>query len=494
MTPKHIISGILFTLVLFTCHPANSQNITYFTGAAPAINTYAQTQSGGTTLKYLTLQTSLTGANYAAGWTLNVRANGDFMNGTSSVPSQYVSLKFNSAVSKKPTGISGSQVALTGSDAVLLNSTSSLNGIYYMAQDFDMTVQGGNQLLVPTTGTYSTTLTLTLKDKNGIVIATNNSPITVSFTISYSNSCSGLALTAGFTNGPNFSTYASISSGATASQAISLQYTPNAANCIGWSLKVKANGNFTNGSSSVTPDHVSLQFNSVTSGSPSAAAIGISSNPVALSTSDVTLINNSNAPFQNYTAQAYDMIVQGGNYLLAGATGTYQCPLTFSLYNSSGQLVATSNVTASFQISYSNSSSYTITVNNPTVSFQFNTPAAYNNGVTVTEANGLTIKGYASYEVIAKTTDANLMNGSNAIPVSVIQLANSAPAGMTAITSTTINLSTADQVIITNPLPDYTYQSVQYNLQYSIAGGNSHLFSIPVGNYSTQLIFVVLAH
>ncbi|HEY6081912.1 MAG TPA: hypothetical protein VIU45_00560, partial [Chitinophagaceae bacterium] len=139
-------------------------------------------------------------------------------------------------------------------------------------------------------------------------------------------------------------------------------------------------------------------------------------------------------------------------------------------------------------------SSYTVTVNNPAVSFQFNTPAAYNNGVTVTDANGLSVTGYASYEVIAKTTDANLMNGSNTIPVSVIQLANSAPAGKTAITSTTINLSTADQVIITNPLPDYTYQTIQYNLQYSIAGGDSHLFSIPVGNYSTQLIFVVLAH
>lgn len=493
MNLKHIIPGILFTLALFICCPANSQSIGYYTGTGPAINTYAQTQSGGTTLKYLTVQTTLTGTNYAAGWTLSVRANGDFINGTSSVPSQYVSLKFNSAVSKKPTGVSGSQVALTSSDAVLLNSTASLNNIYYMAQDFDLTVQGGNQLLVPTTGTYSTTLTLTLKDNNGVVIATN-SGVAISFTIGYSNSCSGLALTAGFTNGPNFSTYASISSGATASQAISLQYTPNAANCTGWSLKVKANGNFTNGSSSVTPDHVSLQFNSVTSGSPSAAAIGISSNPVALSTSDVTLINNSNAPFQGYTAQAYDMIVQGGNYLLAGATGTYSCPLTFSVYNYSGQLVATANVTASFQISYNNSSSYTVTVNNPTVSFQFNTPAAYNNGVTVTDANGLSITGYASYEVIAKTTDANLTNGSSTIPVSVIQLANSAPAGKTAITSTTINLSTADQVIITNPLPDYTYQTVQYNLQYSIAGGDSHLFSIPVGNYSTQLIFVVLAH
>ncbi len=493
MTTKHIISGILFTLALFICYRANSQSIAYYTGTGPAIDTYAQTQSGGTTLQYLTVQTSLTGANYAAGWTLNVRANGDFMNGTSRVPSQYVSLKFNSTVSKQPTGVSGSQVALTGSDAVLLNSTSSLNKVYYMAQNFDLTVQGGNQLLVPTTGTYSTTLTLTLKDVNGVVIATN-SAVTVSFTINYSNSCSGLALNTAFSNGPNISTYAMVSSGATASKAISVQYSPNAANCIGWSLKVKANGNFTNGSSSITPDHISLQFNSVTTGSPSAAAIGISSNPVALSTSDVALISNSNAPFQanTYTAQAYDMIVQGGNYLLVGAAGTYSCPITFSVYNYSGQLVATSNVTISFQISYSNSSSYQISLSNASVAFQFNTPSNYINGVTVAQPNGLTITGYSSYQVIAKTSDANLSNGLATIPVSVIQLANSAPAGKTAITSTTINLSTSDQVIITNPVPDYTYQTIQYNLQYSIAGGNSSINTSEPGSYATQLIYVVL--
>lgn len=472
---------------------ASGNSIAYYTVGTPTINTYSDVQTGTTVSQYLTLQTSLVGSLLNTGWHITVRANGDFVNGTATIPAQYMSLKFNTATSG-PTGVTGSQVALSGTDATLLTGTTdNKKKIYYMAQNYDFSVQGGPQLLVPTTGTYSTTLTVSVYDATGTLLATSSS-VVVSVQINFSNSCSGVALGASFSNQFNFSTYSQVQSGGTASQALTVQYTPNQANCTGWSLRVRANGNFTNGSSTITPDHVSLAFNSVTQGSPSASQIGVTNTPVQLSTSDVNLISSSNAPFvaNTYTAQTYDMIIQGGNYLLLGTSGTYSCPITLSLYNANGQLVATANVTISFQISYSNSNSSSITMNTTSVALQYQTPSDYLNGVTVSNPNAMTVTGYSSYQVLAATLDANLSNGSSTIPVNIIHLTNSAPSGMTAITSTPINLSTTNQVIITNPVPDYTYQTVQYSLTYSIAGGNGILVSVPAGSYTTQLIFVVL--
>lgn len=474
-------------------NPAFSGNsIAYYTVGTPSINTYSDVQTGVSVSKYLTLQTSLSGSLLNAGWYIAVRANGDFVNGTATIPAQYMSLKFNTATSG-PTQVTGSQVALSGTDATLLTGTmNDKKKVYYMAQNYDFSVQGGPQLQVPT-GTYSTTLTVSVYDASGNLLATSSS-VVVSVMIKFSNSCSGVSLGAYFSNGFNFSTYNQLQTGGTASKALTVQYNPNQANCTGWSLRVRADGNFTNGSSTITPDHVSLAFNSVTQGSPSGSQIGVTNTPVQLSTSDVDLITSSKAPFvaNTYTAQAYDMIIQGGNYLLLASSGTYSCPITLSLYNASGQLVATVNVTISFQISYSYSNSSKITMNTSSVALQYQTPSDYLNGVTVSNPNAMTITGYSSYQVLAATMDATLSNGSSSIPVNIIRLANSAPSGMTAITSTAIYLSTSNQVIITNPVPDYTYQTVSYSLTYSIAGGISNLVSVPAGSYSTQLIFVVL--
>ncbi|MHB1922362.1 MAG: hypothetical protein ACYCOO_09010 [Chitinophagaceae bacterium] len=506
MKEKRILLGILTFLSFLIYNKAESQiTLGYYTTSTPALNTYSQVMNGSTTPKYLTVQYNniVNGTNYPKGWSLSIRANGNFSNGISSIPSQYISLQFNSVVSG-PNDVDGRPTPLTGTDAILLESRSPLNAppTYYMAQNFDLIIQEGIQQLVPTTGTYSTLVTLTLKDGNGEVIATNNN-VQVSFNINFSNSCTGLSLAASFSNMYNFSTYNMISSGGIATDAVQIQYNPNSANCMGWSLKVRANGNFTNGSYYITPDHVSLQFDKLAQGSPSPGAIGISPNPVELSTADVTLINQSNAPFQanTYTSQDFNMLIQGGNYLQKVPTGTYFCPLTFSVYNLSGQLVSTANVTVSFQISYNNSYSYSVTLANSSISFLFSVPTNYINGLTVTQPNGLSITGYSSYQVVAKTLDANLSSGSNTIPVSVIQLANSSTAGNKSITSTTINLSTSDQTIITNSGESEddsndeapaSGNTTQYTLQFTISGGNQSIVSANPGTYSTQLIFEVL--
>ncbi|MHA4896678.1 hypothetical protein ACXZ1K_18155 [Pedobacter sp. PWIIR3] len=491
---------ILLIMVPVFCFIFNTEaqiTLGSYNSGDPNINTYTETQSGSTTNSQTTLTISNIpyGTNLPAGWTLKIKANGPFTNGSNSIASQYVSLKFRS-VDAGPGGVSGSSVPLTATPTNLIATANALTAPndYYVAQKFDLIIQGGSHLLVSTTGTFSTTLTLSLYNNLGALIATN-SAIPVSFNVNFSNSCSGAALSAAGGTSYNFDTYAKVQSGGTAVDALTLQYNPNAANCIGWSLKIRANGNFVNGLSSVAPQYVSLKFNRVTQGNPSAAAIGISNSAVPLSMSDVNLITQSNAAFQayNYTEQKFDMVIQGGiPLMLATTAGTYTCPVTLSLYNQNNQLVSTANANLSFQITYASSLNYTVTLTNPDVSLQYSTPATYTTGVSVTKTNGLRVVGYTAYQVIIKASDANLINGSNTIPVSVVSLQTTPPTGKPGIITTTRSLSTSDQTIITNSMLDYTYQTTDYTLKYTIAGNNSLINSAPSGSYATQVIYVVL--
>jgi hypothetical protein len=486
-----ITTFILLFLLLVLTNQAQSQiTISSFSSNAASVNTYAQVQAGVTTNSNLTVAFAMSGEDYAAGFTVKVRANDDFKNGTSTIPASYVSLKFRSA-SKGINGLSGGQVPLTRTDANLVNSAENLNNEHYMAQTFDLIIQGGNHLIVPLTGVYSTTVTISFYNNNGQLIS-SNSNIPLSFTMNFSNGCSGMVLSAASNVSYNFNTYAQLATGGTATNAIVTQYNPNGANCTGWSLKVRANGNFTNGSSSISPDHVSIKFNSVSQGSPSAAAIGVTNNPIQLSTNDVTLINPSNAPFSNYTSHTYDLVIEGGNYLSLAISGTYSCPITLSLYNQAGQLVSSSNTLISFQITYANSTNYTITLTDPDVNMQYNTPADYAAGKSIIKTKGLKVVGINAYQVIVKTLDPYLKSGTNQIPVSVVRLENMPAVAKSGISTFPINLSSADQVIIRNLMPDNTYRTIEYDLKYVISGANTNISAAAPGAYSTQVIYVVL--
>lgn len=465
----------------------------YYSANAAAIDNYGEAQGGATTNSYLTLQYDIAGSNYAPGWTVKVRANGNFTNGIHSIPSQYVSLKFRNSL-QGPDGVTGNEVPLTSTDANLINTTQPLNTppIYYMAHNFDLIIQGGDHLLNVPLGVYRTTVTLTFYTNTGQLIATTNIPI--SFTVRFTNSCSGMAVTATSNISYNFDTYTKLLAGGTAVNALNVQYRPNGANCQGWSLKIRANGNFTNGSSAISPEHVAIRFNNVSQGMPSAAAIGVTNNLVPLSTSDVNLINPSKAGFNsnNNTTHTFDMVIQGGNYLLLGNGGPYSCPVTLSLYNQAGQLVSSSNTTLSFQITYANNSNYGITLLDPDVSMLYQTPADYITGKTVTKIKGLKVEGTKAYQVLVKTLNPYLSSGSNTIPVDVLRLENTPPAGKPGITTFPINLSSTDQFIIKNMMNDNTYRTVEYDLKYSISGGNTTISSAASGSYTTQVIFVVL--
>ncbi|MEJ5964304.1 hypothetical protein [Pedobacter immunditicola] len=484
---------LLFLIITGFATQVKSQIImsSYF-GKEAAVDNYEEAQAGVTTNSYLTVQYNMiAGANYAPGWTVKVRANGNFTNGTHSIPSQYVSLKFRDSKQGLP-GVTGTEVPLTTTDANLITTTQPLNTppTYYMAQDYDLMIQGGNHLMLPQTGIYSSTVTLSFYTNAGQLIATTIVPI--SFSVNFSTGCSGMVITASSNINYNFDTYAKLLSGGTATNALNVQYNPNGANCTGWTLKIRANGNFTNGSSAISPEHVAIRFNNVSQGKPTAAAIGVTNNLVPLSASDVILINPSNAAFNNYTSHAFDMVIQGGNYLLLGNSGTYSCPVTLSLYNQAGQLVSSSNTKLSFQITFANNSNYTISLLNPDVSMLYQTPADYLTGKTVTKIKGLKVVGTKAYQVIVKTLHPHLISGSSTIPVEVVRLENTPPAGKSGITSFPINLSSTDQLIIKNMMSDNTYRTIEYDLKYSISGSNTTISSAASGSYTTQVIFVVL--
>ncbi|MDB5112735.1 MAG: hypothetical protein JWR67_3849 [Mucilaginibacter sp.] len=499
---------IVFTLTLLFITLTNVYSqcgITFgnsYVGTATQFNTYAQVLAGATVTDYFSIQYNVPYAANCPKWTLKVRANGNFTNGSSSIAPQYVAIRFNRVDAGGPSasaiGVSTtSAVALSTTDVTIVNQSNAPFAAppdYYTEHKLDMIVQGGSQLAVGT-GTYSAVLTFSLYNQSGQLMATQN--LTASFVVNFSNTCSGAALSAFATSGYNFTTYAQQMAGGTTNQTVSVQYTSNQASCTGWSLKVHTSGSFTNGTNSVAPQYVSLRFNSVTSGSPTAAAIGISSNPVALSTADVPLINQSNAPFQANTAttHSFDLIIQGGNQLLVG-NGTYTTNLIFSLYNASNQLVSTSTTAVSFLVNTTTNSSYTMILQNGGTSagLSFTNMSNYVNGVSLTQAKALKVTGYAAYQIIVKTTTDNLTSGtsSKTIPVTAIKLqTSSTTASIPNVTYSVVSLSSVDQMVINNPYTDYHYQIVEYDLKYYTNPADAR-FSLPTGTFSTNVIFVVI--
>lgn len=310
------------------------------------------------------------------------------------------------------------------------------------------------------------------------------------------NSCAGATINSYFSNQPTFADYTQQMAGRTVSDAISVQYAPNQANCTGWSLKVRANGNFISGSNSVMPQYFALRFNRVAAGSPTAAQIGVTNNPIPLAYNDVSLIDQSDAGFTAYagTEHKFDMIMTGGNHLLV-PNGIYTASLTLTLYNQNNEVVSTRIQDVSFQIN-SSSNSYTMVLQNSAnvVDMVFNTLANYQSGISVTKLRGLKVTGYSGYQVLIKTSASNLGNNSDqVIPVAAVSLQTTKDTNTkgAVINTFTRALSTADQIIVNNPVSHPSHQVVEYTLRYHTEPNDSRL-SGKTGTFSTTIIFVAI--
>lgn len=310
------------------------------------------------------------------------------------------------------------------------------------------------------------------------------------------NNCDGITISGNTGATYSFSDYESQMAGTTIAEALAVQYNPNANTCNGWSLRVRAIDNFTNGANFVAPQYISLRFNRVSQGSPTASEVGVSNNDYPLNVSDVTLIGNSNAAFSDYTEHTFDMVIQGGNHLLV-PNGTYTSSLIFTLYNQNNQAVSTVTIPVAFQVQTTANNSFTMLLQNGAemVNMVFNTVNDYRSEKSVNIANGLKVLASAPYQVIVKTSnDALTSNTSSAtIPVNAISIeATQSTATSAGISVYNRHLSVNEQVIIntTNPL-DSTQQMVEYNLRYAISASTTDLMQ-PSGRYSVNIIFIVL--
>lgn len=494
------IAGLTLLLTLLIATGSFAQQIAYYRGSDCQINTADNVTTGCTSNNYLFVQYQnfpSGGVNLPAGWSLQVQANSDFTSGSAVIPAQFVSIGFNS-VDGGPSGVSG-----TGNKALsrstpqpLITTSTALQSPphYYFVHKLNMTVAGGSHLLAGP-GTYSGTVTLSLVGQDGTIIS-SNSNVVVSFVVNFSNTCSGATINSYSSNQYTFTDYASQMNGRTVTDAISIQYNPNAATCTGWSLKVRADGNFVSGSNSVPAQYFSLRFNRVASGQPTAAQIGVTNNPVPLSYTDVALIDQSDKGFTAYsgTEHKFDMIIAGGNHMLV-PNGTYRANLVFTLYNQNNQVVSTRIQEVAFQVN-SSVNSYTIVLQNSSnvINLVFNTLANYTTGVSVTKDKALKVTGNSAFQVLVKTSGMNLMGDGNAtIPVSVVNLQATKDTWTYPATITTFTraLSTADQILISNPVSNFTMYTTEYDLKYYTSPGDNRL-SGKGGTFNTTVFFVAV--
>jgi hypothetical protein len=486
---------LIFFIIHFFSLKVNSQTVTETLGSPVTFNTKASISTNLSSSNYLTLAYAMSSTSNS-GWTVRIQANSDFSNGTSTIAAGFVSLSYSSAVGgPNNTSSRGYQTLSTTSSKSMISSSRSItNGNNSFQQRFNMRVTGGTHLSLGA-GTYSTTLTVTVLSSTGQVMA-SDSNILVEFIVNYSSTCETAVISSYASNQANFTSYAEQMSGTTVTDAVSVQYNPNTATCDEWSLKVRVAGNFTNGGTSVAPQHFSIRFNRVSSGIPSAAQIGVSTFPKPLDNVDVTLIGGSNATFTAYTftEHKFDMQIQGGSHLII-PNGAYTGTLIFSLYNSNNVLISTSNVDVTFNMN-SVYNSLTLELQNLAneINLDFNTLANYTNGVSVTKARGMRVVAYQPYQVMIKTSGLNLVSaGSTTIPVGAVKIqATKYTSTSGGISTFTRELSTSNQVIVINPMVDNTQQVTEYDLQYYTAPGDTRL-SGKSGVFNTSVLFIVIA-
>lgn len=159
--------------------------------------------------------------------------------------------------------------------------------------------------------------------------------------------------------------------------------------------------------------------------------------------------------------------------LLAGSFGTSRV-----LAQSSGNATMTVNLADVLQL----------TVNTATVTLNFATPADYNNGVSSSVPNQISVTCNRAYDLKVKTTTGTLTSGANTIPVSNVS-AQASYAGQSSA-GPSVALSTTDQSLATGVPASITRQ---VNLNYSTSAGNQ-AFLRPAGAYTTTLTFTAIAN
>ena len=117
------------------------------------------------------------------------------------------------------------------------------------------------------------------------------------------------------------------------------------------------------------------------------------------------------------------------------------------------------------------------------------------NGVTVNKLEGLSITSYSAHQIFVEAATNQLVAAgtTDVIPISVVGLTVSASGDYPVLSFNNLSLSVNPQVLIDNPLTDYIYQNVLYNLSFSIQGNDPNILAAKFGTYTSSIIFVIVS-
>jgi hypothetical protein len=129
---------------------------------------------------------------------------------------------------------------------------------------------------------------------------------------------------------------------------------------------------------------------------------------------------------------------------------------------------------------------------NGIVGFNYATSTDYNSPQNVTVANSLIVSSSNNFNVKVKAEGANFMNGSNVIPVDVLQV-KAVPAGGTMVgTFKTIALSATDQELVSNAtLGAKKSLSIDYSISADKA--STVLLGKEPGTYTQKVTYTATA-
>ena len=327
--------------------------------------------------------------------------------------------------------------------------------------------------------------------------------VSISSAVAQSSACISAEISAYATSPIVFRTYTELQEGGKAYRYISAQFNlccPGT--CPNWRLTVKATGPFSNGRDQLDLYHTSIQFNTVVGG-PSGSSIGIPTNPFPLSLTETTIIPRSNEPLDVFRYPTfdikYDLIIQGGNALMGLSNGEYQTNLVFNLYDVYGNLLGTGATRIAFQVD--NPANYSSTVElqpgADNITMEFNSAEEIANGIRVIQTRGLLVTSYFGHQIIARAATNRLVaggggNGLNFLPVSIVRFGLDVYGVNLYIRCYIAPLSTNGHVVADNPVMDYNYQRVYYNLIFSIPSNNPNLSNADPGSYFTSVVLMLV--
>jgi hypothetical protein len=312
--------------------------------------------------------------------------------------------------------------------------------------------------------------------------------------------CTGTLISAGTTNIPNLNA-TDLVNGATSLRYLNIHFaTTRNVNCRKWSLNVRATGSWRSGNNVIDVRNTSLRFNTIIGG-PTGGDIGISSAPVPISLSEVSLVNKSREPLDQLNFPGfdmkYDLVVRGGgDQLINAPNGIYSTTLVLVLSDEFGNTVNSTTARVEMQINQNTANTTSVSLQNgaSNISLAFNNSRDFVTGVSDVKIDGLNVVTYTPHQVIVKASSNRLMSFGNSrgFPVSAIRLDVTTRSAYSAISCYSVDLSDIATVVADNPMINRFYQNVPYTLKFSIAGNNPNISNADPGDYNTSIVFIII--